>query len=217
MAYSLGRKQKEKENMRYKKKKVEIAKDVLCQLNAEAYKAWGVYFHPLNDEATALAQGNKFVQTSADDFQRKEFKGEEMQQFALKAKCKVCAIGAAMISGIRLYDGVSGSMFDPADGCRSETAQKWFSEDELSIMENIFESYCSGMPAKVSDLGQGFNSKLELAGQIDEISRDARMRGIFKSIIQLDGKVKRRHMIENVLHEQKLERRRKAAAAAKWK
>lgn len=185
------------------KKKVEIAKDVLSQLRIEAYVADSVYFSPSNDAGESLEGG--YANNETDYLIAT---GPEMQKFAKNTECSVCAIGAALISGIRLYDGVSGNMFDPDNGAGSQAAQKWFTRADLYDMEGVFEVSKLRLPEM-----KGFYNPDDLEDAMVEISDDARMRGVFKSIIQLKGKIDTKHMVTTVLHEDKLEKRRKKAAA----
>ena len=145
--------------------RIAIAKDVLKQLRAEVYIARGVYFMargtPLYGNQEGLASMN----------------GAQVQK-SVKAltQCDVCAIGAAIISGIRLYDGVAGKRFDPNDGSVSWAGQRFFTERQLDLMEDFFEvtgSFLSG----------------ELEKKMDDMPHKKRMKIVFSSIAKNDGRV----------------------------
>ena len=112
--------------------RVEIAKDVLKQLRAKVY--WGsiCYF---NAGYTTPLKNNDYYNTGPDNLSGAEVQKEVKQL----ERCGVCAIGAAVISGIRLYDGVPGKYFDPDDGADGKAAQRFFTKKQLVEMEQMYK------------------------------------------------------------------------------
>lgn len=145
--------------------RVEIAKDVLKQLRNGNFIAESTYLRTRRvlDYPDAVSH----------------FSGEEIQNEVLKIEtCNVCAIGAAFISGIRLFDGISGEMFDVGNAANSIGAQKFFTKSELKTMEAWFENW--------EDL-RSLRPVLWL--KIKRMSRKQRMRIVFQSIVDNGGRV----------------------------
>ena len=155
---------KTKKKLGKREMRVAIAKDVLKQLKTKKYNARSIYF-----SASSVHLSSQYSMT-----------GPELQAGLNSiGYCEVCAIGAALVSGICLFDGVSGSNFDYNAGVDSLAAQKFFNKHELVIMESLYEIY------SVHDWPGGALIDAQL------ISQKERMKCVFRSIIHKKGRVSR--------------------------
>ena len=145
-----------------REKRVAIAKDVIKQLRLGRYLAASTYF------GTHI--GGLVYHTHGNILSSKQVQNEVQKL----ESCCVCAIGAAFVSGVRLYDGISGADWDVHLGQGSKGAQNFFTSTELITMERWFE---------LKDLGHNLYRKLY------SMPRKRRMRIVFQSIIDNDGRV----------------------------
>ena len=167
-----------------------IAEDVLEQLRIGRYYATSNYFlatGPLR------RRGEVDFSSDPDNFRPKGLTGPEVQEEIKRInKCGVCAIGAALISGIRLYDGVSGDNFDPFRGRLGTAVNRFFTTKQLGVMEDFFEIFV-----------EGFKNK---EGQVDytlrrvaiNMGRDERMRLVFNSIKDNKGRIVKQDMLKRL-------------------
>jgi len=143
--------------------RVAIAKDVIKQLKAGVYIPAGTYFWA-DDLPTGFGSGL--------------LSNENVQEEVLKLEaCRVCAIGAAFVSGVRLFDGISGKNWDIYKGSNSVGAQSFFTKKQLCNMEEWFEVTKWPLTTALED-------------KILRMHRSQRMRIVFRSIIANNGQVK---------------------------
>ena len=141
--------------------RVAIAKDVIKQLKAGVYIPAGTYFWVATEGTFSGLLSN-----------------ENVQEEVLKLQdCKVCAIGAAFVSGVRLFDGISGKNWDIYKGSNSVGAQSFFTRKQLCNMEEWFEVTKWPLTTALED-------------KILRMHRSQRMRIVFRSIIANNGQVK---------------------------
>ena len=164
--------------------RVAIAKDVLKQLENDVYVARGVYFSGsgvLEDITSAHESPDNDDDINPDI--GANLTGPQIQEEVKNLKsCQVCAIGAAIVSGIRLYDGVSGNMFDPCKGASSRAGQRFFTKEQLGFMEGIFEATSDALWCN-ADVSSGNYHYFQM------VERSERMKIVFQSIIDNEGEV----------------------------
>lgn len=105
-------------------KRVAIAKDVIAQIELKTIKPAndGWYLYSLNRGAWTPPSGT-----------------DVQSVIPALGKCTVCAVGAAFLSGVRLFDGVkSGS--NTLNGLASNRIKKWFGRNQRCEIENAFET-----------------------------------------------------------------------------
>jgi hypothetical protein len=159
-----------KKKLSKREMRLAIAKDVLKQLKLRVYWAKSTYFRssnsPLNNQERLSSMNGAQVQKAVKDL----------------ASCEVCAIGAAIVSGVRLYDGVKGHRFDPGEGALSWAGQRFFTEHQLDMMEGFFEA-CTGF------------SSDELERKVENMPHRQRMEIVFGSIAKNDGRVVKKDIL----------------------
>lgn len=118
-----------KENARFAKlskaeKRVAIAKDVLAQIAAKKYvPTQGTYVDLLDKDV------------SEEDI------GKEVCEVVAGARCDVCAIGSLFMSAVKLGDNlkVDFGEYGDVNFFKSEILTRFFSKDQLGMMEAAFE------------------------------------------------------------------------------
>ena len=140
-----------------------IAHDVLIRLSEGSLLAMSMY----------LANSYRYVTAkNAADLRSK---------FIDNPECSVCAIGAVFTSGIRLYNQVTPSdLMDISRGAASKLPQKWFTHDELALMEMYFEA-CGVWR---DSFGGVHNAQIENFQILDSLSDKIRMKAIFETIAE---------------------------------
>lgn len=167
-------------------KRVAIAKDVLKQLKAKKFHADGTYFELEDRDFNFWGERHLW---SASTLQ------SEMKK--LKT-CKVCAIGAALTSGIMLYGEVEGDEFDPTSGFNSNAAKSFFTQKELAAMEAIFETRSHQQLLSI-DFYQKIKWEEGLRRKVREhTTYDQRMKCIFKSIASNNGRVSQADIFKRI-------------------
>jgi len=112
--------------------RVQIAKDVIKQIAAKKYKA---------TQGSYVANGEFYRQF---DSMHKLY-DEEAQVKVPKTRCDVCAIGACFLATVDRFDklkvGDLPGCWNPeyGRGGQVQYLNKWFSPDQLTLMEVAFE------------------------------------------------------------------------------
>ena len=147
-------------------KRILIAEDVLFQLSEDVYTPMSTFF--LTHDEDSLLYGDVY-----------HLSGPVVQEAVKELRqCDVCAIGAAFVSGVRLFDGIDGASWDVRAGHESKGAQSFFTKAELKLMEQWYEcdfknnQQVRAMYAKLIDLGP-----------------HDRMKAVFESIRDNGGRV----------------------------
>lgn len=162
--------------------RVAIAKDVLKQLKIKAYSLGGGYFF---SEDQFFRYSGGFLEAD----------GPALQQAVKEMKhCSVCAIGAAVISGIRLYDGVTGESLDPGKGQHSVAGQRFFTENELAVMERLYEGW-RGYEWPDEEKEDEHDNPAHLRCKVQLLGRDSRLKIVYQSIIDNNGRVVKKDIL----------------------
>lgn len=104
-------------------KRVLIMKDVLLQIEAGKYlPSQGLYFIPLDGPSP----------TNVDQTKVKEL-----------GTCFTCALGASILSALRLFNGITLYSQKPGDNYYDTLSgiQKWFSREQADLIETYFECF----------------------------------------------------------------------------
>jgi hypothetical protein len=165
------------------KKAVEIAKDVISQLDSKKISA---------KSGTYLTTPVKLRKGSLQD---------QLRQY--KRPCKVCQVGALFVAHVAknnqfdVYNGYFGLDIDRDD--MQNTLSHAFSEDELDDMEHLFEEGRPGPSYEVD----GF-----LTALFNSLNHEERMRAMMQEVIRQNGgfviKVFEEHLINQAVKDFKL-------------
>lgn len=99
--------------------------------------------------------------------------------------CRCCAAGAAILSGIRLFNQVNVCQQNGCDSDAVEVANKWFSRRQLALIERAFERLACPLSDDITVNGERaekFNRGVK--------SNTERAVRIFKNIIANNGTFK---------------------------
>ena len=105
-------------------KRVAIAKDVIAQIKCGKFSINAGFFgtiHGADGSRTGDAADQKFLKS---------------KQFT---SCEVCAVGAAIVSGIRLFNKVQINDGEITCGSAMGLATQYFTEQQVRLIENAFE------------------------------------------------------------------------------
>jgi hypothetical protein len=153
-------------------KAVEVAKDVLRQLDAKLYKATsGIYFDFLRQDLDPYAE-------------------ESLQAVLETEPCRLCAIGGTFASTARLRNNVATStVIVPSSTFMMETMVDVFTEHTLRAMEVVFETYnARTYPFSREDSTTLIMYGRELQSKVDDgHADDYVMRTIMQNIIDNNG------------------------------
>lgn len=162
--YMIKPKPTRKPRLTLAQKRVAIARDVLLQIRAKKYN---------------ISQGNFCLVLDWD-------KREPLGKTELNRKkpvCKVCALGAAIVSSIRLYNKLNiirGEIIPGPD--IEDMLLPFFAYDQMILIENAFECGGGSFSAESADnkleaikFGEGYSNN------------EARAIAIFKNIIKHKG------------------------------
>lgn len=162
------------------KNKIAIAEDVIAQIKARKFKpTCGIYV-----DGTILEGLNE-----GDDLQA------QVQDLRKGQPCGVCAIGAAFLSCVNLNDGyeiheadIDYNYID--DSRMRQTLEKFFSEEELSVIESSFECKSDFLyDIGSNDLADEFENSFDYVAALEELDETARLLWIMQSVINLNGDV----------------------------
>lgn len=147
-------------NIRFRKankarKRVMIAKDVLDQIRLEKYVPSCLYF--VLDNPTSETVINQ--QNLQNDY-----------------KCRLCGIGAAFASAVRLGNSFEAKTYALDSQPIREVLSKYFSNDQILMIENYYENW--GVAAKKWNRHNGFWDRIP------------RMIAIFQNVIDNKGEFK---------------------------
>lgn len=145
--------------------RVAIAKDVLAQIKAKRFK---------------IINATYWKVKGANDSQRIN------QDFLIEKKpvCKVCALGSAVISGIKLFNEVETSDNSGNDGETTKILGKWFSESQMALIEDAFEGPYDSNTCLLSDNNPNEEA---VAFGCQFPNRTDRAVAIFKNVIKNNG------------------------------
>lgn len=171
-------------NKRQRKKAVTIAKDVIEQLRVKRFVASaGTYcdIDYLSDDHSSFHDNHEF----SDSFQKSFAKDE-------KIVCNVCAIGAVYIGYINRFNNVDNDEVMCAEDPQIiETLSGIFSQDQLRLMERIFENdWISDQPKWLTDMSYDDRNDYEVrctAYHNRSTSDDSLLRTIMLNVIRNDG------------------------------
>lgn len=154
------------------KKAVAVAEDVLVQLRKR--------------KNTIIPHQGTYLETDAE-FTDEQLDGHDLQEYVdkvQKADCKVCAVGAAVMSKARLFDNVPADVVVVADDIHGHLFDV-FDENTVALMECAFEqsdSFSTGQSEKHLEAAIEFGERYE--------DDKERLRAIMKNIIENNGKFK---------------------------
>ena len=169
-------------------KRVQIAKDVIFQLDIGRIKGGSVYF---DAPKPFFKEYDKCLQRSSwDGYKPAEKPDVELQDlFSKMPSCTVCGIGSVFVSAVDRLDQLKAS---DTDGLCKEPMvaylqeQKIFCSEQLDLIENAFEGYDNY--ATVSEAGGFAGSSLRLRTVMELIiaAKGVVNRKTFKSLVYLD-------------------------------
>jgi hypothetical protein len=148
--------------------RIAIARDVLKQIAAKKFKIETQIYWRIN--STEIVVGKK-------------------QLLANGISCRVCAVGAAVISGIRIFNGSDVWKNNIANNFEAVIFSKGFSVNQLALIEAAFEDEGSQLikpyPANsASDLKAAKKFRLSFTNEKERAIQ------IFQNIIDNKGKFK---------------------------
>lgn len=146
-------------------KRVAIAKDVLEQIKLR----------------TTKIKSGHYWNVGGDDF----FGIVSKKTLCTETKCTCCAAGAAVLSGIRLFNRDEVSPYNGATIYELPTT--WFESKQLALIEAAFEPF-GGAHMMRAHAGDGYVVAVRFNRGIDGLTERARR--IFKNIIKNNGEFK---------------------------
>jgi hypothetical protein len=173
-------------NARFKKlsraeQRVAIAKDVIAQLRAKRFIAESIYFQ--------LGKGDDISIYVDDD--------APAAACIMQTGCQVCGIGS-IFTGAVLKDPKI-KMSDVDSGDRDDQVQylrRWFSERQLDLIENYFESN-TGAALSIDfnyldgdceeEHGEYYEHRFKMHPIVKEYDNEARLTMIMQNIVSNDG------------------------------
>jgi hypothetical protein len=157
-------------------KRVAIAKDVLKQIKRERYDIKLGSFGSLpeyeyHEDAEKIVANRKF-------FQKED------------PRCDVCAVGAAICSGIRLFNKVSFTAMGLDSDLSYQLIQNFFSDEQAVLIENAFElgdgAFTPNEIDEIADLPEiDTDAAIEFGSNFE--NRTERAVAIFSNIIRNKG------------------------------
>ena len=150
-----------------KRARIAIAKDVLKQLRYLTVER-GYYFYVPYSSKSKLLEKNY-----AEDAQK--------HVPLLKRDCRVCALGACMISHVKLFDDCNLKPFLNNDRPDNQLG-KWFSQEQLDMIEFAFETSPDGDYYGDHCISHQFGARFA--------NHKERLRAIMKNIVANDGEFK---------------------------
>ena len=162
------------------KQRVQIAKDVLTQLDIQKFKATSGTYFLLVDVSDKYDNGNKEMQEVIEN----------------SGTCSVCAKGAIFAAKVLNYNNCALDMADNYDCGRilvsesnmSSNLSDIFSKKQLDLIENAFEcDYINEVWPHKDDLSHALNLCCARYMLSDDDSGDYRMRQIMHNIIDNKG------------------------------
>jgi len=150
-------------------KRVAIAKDVLKQI-----KAGRVRIH--------MGSYLKYIQCPVEDFTT----FNQSTLLADETVCRVCAVGAAIVSGLRLFNGAEVGDLE-GDGLAAYNAiSRWFSKKQSALIEQAFEDSCAFAITREA-LNSEWQSKKASEFKNRRPNKRSRAISIFQNIIDNKG------------------------------
>lgn len=173
------------------KARVAIAFDVLQSVDSLKVDNHGYYMSDLSGRTTACKDGD-----TVDE--RRSFKGntkdDATKHLQRLQKCHVCALGACLISQVKLFNKMAISklvvedkhnakhqVIDPNRVIVSTLLSRFFSKDQLDLIESAFE------------VGGDYNCQAPYSADAENFGEDyddpkKRLKAIMANIIVNDGK-----------------------------
>ncbi len=166
------------------KQKIAIVRDALKQIEAEKFQPTARVYADLPSLYKAE------VGTELQDHLKK--------RVTHKSPCEVCAIGAMFLSAIRLHDRFKITQEIKDNGEVSAIAMKknlgkFFSSDELKILESSFEIYAAVLS---EDLQDQFLNAYDYRYFLTQLDDRERLIWLLESVIALKGKFTLTDLIE---------------------
>ena len=199
-----------KKRMTKAQTRVAIAKDVLKALDTKRIKATsGTYLQTSKAAARALA-ASVGIEARKDAYGDLEYnvaddKFDAQPRKPVKAPkaCRVCAIGSVFVAAVDRFDKLTigqtqAAILGGEVAAMREYLDPWFSHDQLSLIEAVYEGWTHSLPIGVSadDVdaeverisGRPFNGGTERAAVAhSRVTADKRMRAIMSNIIAHRG------------------------------
>ncbi len=102
--------------------RVAIAKDVIAQIRAEKLLICHNFYWGIKDKGY-------------------DYNGESSQiELQENPKCTACAVGAAVLSGVRLFNKISIANNNSCDPEETKyVLKRWFSKSQMALIEDAFE------------------------------------------------------------------------------
>lgn len=170
--------------MKKSEMRVAIAKDVIKQLNAEAYEAKCGGYVEFDESMPVVGSVQKFVK---------------------KKTCTVCALGACFVSAVRKYnelnfEDLTDSYLEGGElgGEIKGHLARYFSDKQMALIETAFETSAyfaerggkylisEKETAKAVEFGASYTSD----NRLKAIMNDNRLKAIMKNVIKNDGTFK---------------------------
>lgn len=120
--------------------------------------------------------------------------GKFSQQTLLRedVRCEVCAVGAAIVSGLRLFNGASFDIIWSPDGEGAADKAHWFSRSQTALIERAFEKKAACIIANCLPDCAPTGELLERVLAFKRRYRSPRKRvlAIYRNIIRNNGEFK---------------------------
>lgn len=183
-------KTKTKKRLTKSQMRVEIAKDVISQINSKKLiPETGIWMYDpklgsIDDHIENLI--DKAMEDEKNDTCR--FEPFNARDFTKRVnRCKVCALGSIFVSAVNLYNGVEFKSGNEAceafESLELSPLSKYFSPHELSFIETCFEGEDS---AHWTDI-DGKDSAIAIAYNRSFPSSKSRLVSIMKNIVRNKG------------------------------
>jgi hypothetical protein len=177
--------------------RVVIAKDVLAALDAKKFKAnTGDYLYLSSEKEKEWAKSALKLDMDAQSYHIERYKlSSDLPRVPIKApkECSVCAIGSVFVAAVDRFDKLTPrDAFDTIIQDDSATMimylSKWFSEDQLRLMEAVFEESAGIGVFSIEEEKKLDDLLYELQKELPEWGKaEYRMRWIMKNIIKNKG------------------------------